>query len=303
MRKPWAKFPFGRKKEIPAGLYIKCEGCGEMVFKKQVEEKLRVCPACNYHFRLSARQRIDFTLDQGSFQECDADMTSGNPLEFTDLKTYPDRLKEHQERSGLKEAALIGHGRLEGKPIIFGVIDFAFLAGSMGSVVGEKITRAIEMAIEERKPLVIVSGGGGGARMMEGVFSLAQMSKTSAALARLDDADGLYISVMTDPTMGGIAASFASLGDVIIAEPGALLGFSGPRTMWHAVKMKLPEGFQTSEFLLEHGFLDMVVNRSDLKPTLSRLLDYLPVNAAPESPGQPDQAQASSAQSKNSHRK
>lgn len=275
---PWKKLSFRRKRDIPAGLYLKCEGCAEMVFRKSVEEKLWVCPECNYHCRISANKRIEYTLDEGSFQECCADMTSADPLEFVDRKPYPQRLKEYQEKTGLKDAALVGRGTIEGKPVIFGVIDFAFLAGCMGSVVGEKITRAIEMTTEEKKPLVIVSGGGGGARMQEGVFSLAQMTKTSSALAQLDDAGGLFISVLSNPTMGGIAASFASLGDVVIAEPKARIGFSGPRTMWHAIKMKLPEGFQTSEFLLEHGFLDMVVDRIDLKPTISSLIDYLAPN-------------------------
>ncbi len=279
MPRPWKKFPFGRKRDIPAGLYLKCEDCGEMVFRKTVEERLWVCPECDYHFRISARKRIEYALDEGSFQECFADMNSEDPLEFVDQKPYPERIETYQDRTGLKSAALVGPAVIDGRPVIFGVIDFDFMGGSMGSVVGEKVTRAVELAMEEEKPLVIVSGGGGGARMQEGVFSLAQMTKTSAALAQLDDAGGLFISVLTNPTMGGVAASFASLGDVVIAEPRALIGFSGPRTMWHAIKMKLPEGFQTSEFLLEHGFLDMVVDRGNLKPTVSNLIDYLAPNS------------------------
>jgi acetyl-CoA carboxylase carboxyl transferase subunit beta len=233
-----------------------------------------VCPECNYHFTLSGEDRIKLMLDEGTFREVYGDMTSADPLEFRDKKTYVERLATEQKKTGLREAATIGTGRMSGHEIVFGLTDSRFIMGSMGSVVGEKITRAVELAMELKRPLVIVSGSGGGARMHEGVLSLAQMAKTSAAIARLDDARGLFISVLTNPTMGGVAASFASLGDVVIAEPKALIGFAGPRTIWHTLKIELPEGFQSSEFLLEHGFIDMIVNRADLKKQIVSVLDY-----------------------------
>ena len=271
---PWDGFSLRRKKEMPQGLFMKCPGCEKMVYRKTVAERLQVCPECNYHYTLGAPERIQLLLDEGSFQELWADMTSADPLHFMDKKSYVDRLAAEQQKTGMREAAVCGTAKMSGHDLVFCVTDSRFIMGSMASVVGEKITRAIELATESRRPIVIVSGSGGGARMHEGVLSLAQMAKTSAALARLDDAHGLFVSVLTNPTMGGVAASFASLGDVIIAEPKALIGFAGPRTIWHTLKIELPDGFQSSEFLLEHGFIDMIVNRGDLKKQIVRVLDY-----------------------------
>jgi acetyl-CoA carboxylase carboxyl transferase subunit beta len=272
---PWKGFSLRRKRGMPDGLWVRCEGCQETVYRKTVEQKLMVCPECNWHFRLSARDRIAITLDEDSFEECFADMAPANPLGFADRKTYEERLAEEQAKTGLKDAAVVGRGTLRGAPVILAVTDANFIMGSMASVVGEKLARAAEMAAEKRLPLISISGSGGGARMMEGVYSLAQMSKTSAAIARLHDEGGLYISVMTNPTMGGVAASFASLGDIILAEPGALVGFSGPRVIWQTIKIELPKGFQRAEFMLEHGFIDMIVDREDMRDTLHRLLSYL----------------------------
>jgi len=274
----WDGFSLRRKKEMPQGLFIKCPDCENMVYRKTVAERLQVCPECNYHFTLSADERIKLLLDEGTFREIYADMTSADPLDFSDRKTYGERLAAEQKKTGLREAAIIGTGKMGTHDIIFGLTDSRFIMGSMGSVVGEKVTRAIELAIETKKPLVVVSGSGGGARMHEGVLSLSQMAKTSAALARLDDAGGLFISVLTNPTMGGVAASFASLGDVVIAEPKALIGFAGPRTIWHTLKIELPEGFQSSEFLLEHGFIDMIVGRAELRNEIVHILDYFDLN-------------------------
>lgn len=285
----WDGFSLRRKKEMPQGLFIKCPGCENMVYRKTVAERLQVCPECNYHFTLSADERIKLLLDEGSFAEFHGDMTSADPLHFAARKTYPEKLASEQRKTGLREAAIAGAGRMNGHEIILALTDSRFIMGSMGSVVGEKITRAIELATDTKRPLVIVSGSGGGARMHEGVLSLSQMAKTSAALARLDDAGGLFISVLTNPTMGGVAASFASLGDVIIAEPKALIGFAGPRTIWHTLKIELPEGFQTSEFFLEHGFIDMVVNRGELKKEIVHVLDYFNWN---EKAAPPDEAEA-----------
>jgi acetyl-CoA carboxylase carboxyl transferase subunit beta len=217
-------------------------------------------------------------LDEGTFEEAYGDMTSADPLEFTDTKSYVERLRAEQKKTGLREAAIVGTAKMGGHAIVYGMTDSRFIMGSMGSVVGEKITRAIELGVKLRRPVVIVSGSGGGARMHEGVLSLAQMAKTSAAIGRLDEAGGLFISILTNPTMGGVAASFASLGDVVIAEPKALIGFAGPRTIWHTLKIELPEGFQSSEFLLEHGFLDIIASRLELKETVVRVLDYFDVH-------------------------
>ena len=269
------RFRFRRKKDMPDGLWMKCQGCNQLIFKKIVEEHLNICPECNFHFTIPAQQRIELLLDAGSFQERYADMTSIDPLGFKDRITYPERLHAEQEKTGLKEAALVGTGKIEDRQIMFGVTDFNFLAGSMGSVMGEKITRIAEEANEEGFPLVIVSGSGGGARMQEGALSLTQMAKTSAAIARFHDAGGVYISILTNPCMAGAMASFASLGDVIIAEPKALIGFTGPRVIRQTIRIELPEGFQRSEFLLEHGLIDIIVNRKDLKKEVARLLNYL----------------------------
>lgn len=275
-----------RKGVITDGLWIRCEACKRLVYKKAMEERLNVCPECNHHFRIPARRRIEMTLDEGSFEELWADMQPADPLEFTDRISYRERVAAEQKKTGLKEAALVGLGRIDGKEVVFGVTDSNFIMGSMGSVMGEKIARAAEKAAEERLPLIIVSGSGGGARMQEGMFSLMQMAKTSAAISRLHDSGGTFISILTDPTMGGVMASYASQGDIIIAEPGALIGFAGPRVIQQTIKKTLPPGFQSAEFLLEHGFIDMIVSRQDMKRELSRIIDYLdgPVirNAAKE---------------------
>ena len=264
-----------RKTQVPEGLWTRCEDCGKIIYHKALEENAKVCPKCHYHFTLGAWERISLLLDKDSFQEFDAGLLTQDPLKFKGPKAYPDKLKEEQQKTGLKEAAVTGEGRIEDKPVIFGVTDPRFIMGSMGSVVGEKLTRAIERSIEKRFPLVIVSGSGGGARMYEGMFSLMQMAKTSAALAR-HNAEGLgYISILTNPTMAGVMASFASLGDIIIAEPKALIGFTGPRVIEQTIRQKLPDGFQTAEFLLQHGLIDRIVHRKDLKATVARLLDYL----------------------------
>ena len=264
-----------RKKEIPDGLWTKCEGCSEVLYNKTLEENFRVCPKCDYYFILGAYERINLLLDRDTFQEHDKEMISCDPLDFKGPKTYKDKLMEAQQATGLKEAAVTGQGSLENKKIVIGVTDSRFIMGSMGSVVGEKITRAIEFATKNKLPLIIVSGSGGGARMYEGMFSLMQMSKTSAALARHHQGKLIFISVLTNPTMAGVMASFAGLGDVIIAEPKALIGFTGPRVIEQTIKQKLPAGFQSSEFLLEHGLIDMIVERKSLKTTLSQLIDYL----------------------------
>ena len=262
------------KKEIPSGLWTKCEDCAEAVYNKTLEEQHKVCPKCGYHFSLTAPERIKLLLDEGAFDEWDAGLCSQDPLEFQGPKSYPDKLKEDQAACGLTDACLTGTGLLNGHRIAIAVTDSRFMMGSMGSVVGEKITRAIERATATGLPVIIVSGSGGGARMQEGMFSLMQMAKTSMALAKLQESGGVFISVLTNPTMAGVLASFASLGDVIVAEPRALIGFTGPRVIEQTLRQKLPEGFQRSEFLLEHGLLDTVVPRKELKSTLAQLLAF-----------------------------
>jgi len=263
-----------KKKNIPDGLWTKCEGCSEVLYNKTIEENLKVCPKCNYHFSLGAYERIDVLLDKDTFQEFDKDMISCDPLDFKGPKTYVEKLASDQQLTGLKDAAVTGEGVIDNKKIIIAVTDSRFIMGSMGSVVGEKITRATETATKNKLPLIIISGSGGGARMYEGMFSLMQMSKTSAALAYHHQEKLLFISVLTNPTMAGVMASFAGLGDIIIAEPKALIGFTGPRVIEQTIRQKLPAGFQRSEFLLEHGLIDMIVYRKNLKATLSQLLDY-----------------------------
>jgi len=263
-----------RKRGVPEGLWICCDGCKSTVFRKRVDEGLGVCPECDYHFYVSAENRIKQLLDEESFEEWFAELRSLDPLQFVDRKAYAKRLIEEQARTGLREACIVGRGYMRGRPLVFGLTDSAFIMGSMGSVVGEKLTRAIERATEMHLPLVIVSGSGGGARMHEGILSLMQMGKVSAALARYHEAGGLFISVLTNPTMGGVAASFASLGDVILAEPKALIGFAGPRVVRETIKIELPEGFQTSEFMLKHGFVDRIVHRRDLSKEIARIIDY-----------------------------
>jgi len=264
-----------KKKDIPDGLWTKCEECSEVLYNKTLDENLKVCPKCNYHFTLGAYERIATLLDEGTFEEFDKDMDSRDPLLFKGPKTYKEKLSQDQKSTGMRDAAITGSGALEGKKIIVAVTDSRFIMGSMGSVVGEKITRAIEAATKNKQPVVIVSGSGGGARMYEGMFSLMQMSKTCAALSYHNRQGLPYISVLTNPTMAGVMASFAGVGDVIIAEPKALIGFTGPRVIEQTIRQKLPPGFQRSEFLLEHGLIDMIVHRKNLKNTVSQLLDYL----------------------------
>lgn len=263
-----------KKRDIPEDLWMRCEECNELVYKKKLEENLGVCPKCNYHFTLGAYERVKLLVDDGTFKEMDAGMESLDPIGFEGPKTYKEKLKKDQELTKLRDAVVTGEGKLDGRNVVIGVTDSRFIMGSMGSVVGEKLTRAIERAIEKKWPLVIVSGSGGGARMYEGMYSLMQMAKTSAALSRLGRAGGLFISILTNPTMAGIMASFASLGDFIIAEPKALIGFTGPRVIEQTIRQKLPPGFQRSEFLLSHGLIDMIVHRKSMKETLSRLLGY-----------------------------
>ena len=262
-----------RKEGIPEGLWMRCPECGDMLFRKVVEEALWVCPACQYHFRISARQRIEQLVDPGSFEEMFGDIEPADPLKFVDKKAYRDRLKAEQLKTGNRDAVVCGKGFIKGRPMMMAVMDPTFMMGSMGSVVGEKITRTIEAAADEQMPLLIVSCSGG-ARMQESTLSLMQMAKTTAALAKLDEAGGLFISLLADPTTGGVTASFAMLGDFIVAEPKALIGFAGPRTIWNTIKVELPEGFQRSEFLEEHGFIDFVVHRKDLRSEIARLVDY-----------------------------
>jgi acetyl-CoA carboxylase carboxyl transferase subunit beta len=262
------------KRGVPEGLWKRCPGCQATIFRKEAEKRLGVCPECDYHWYVPARQRVDQVLDTGTFEEWDADLETADPLHFVDKVPYPQKIKDEQIRTGLREAAVVGTGMIRGRRVAFGVTDSAFIMGSMGSVVGEKLTRTIERATAEQLPLIIISGSGGGARMHEGILSLMQMAKVSAALARLDSAGGLFISVLTNPTMGGVAASFASLGDVVFAEPRALIGFAGPRTIKATIRIELPKGFQTSEFLLEHGFIDRIVSRKDLQSELARTIDF-----------------------------
>ncbi|MDO8131418.1 MAG: acetyl-CoA carboxylase, carboxyltransferase subunit beta [Candidatus Brocadiales bacterium] len=260
---------------MPDGLWMRCDGCKNLVYKKNVEERMHVCPECNYHFRIFSRDRLNLLLDENSLEEMWANMQSCDPLNFKDRVTYPERVASEQEKTGLKEAAIVGKGKINGKEVMIGITDPSFIMGSMGSVVGEKITRITEKASELKLPLILISGSGGGARMHEGVFSLMQMAKTSAAIAKFREAGGLYISILTDPSLGGVMASFASQADIIIAEPKALIGFAGPRVIQETIKRTLPSGFQTAEFLLEHGFLDMIVHRQDMRKEISRLIDYL----------------------------
>ena len=263
-----------KKKEIPDGLWTKCEGCSETLYNKTLDDNFKVCPKCNYHFSLTAHERINLLFDKDTFSEFDSEMFSVDPLDFKGPKTYKEKLKQDQELTGLKDAVISGEGKINGKKAVLAVTDSRFIMGSMGSVVGEKITRAIEYATKNKLPVIIVSGSGGGARMYEGMYSLMQMAKTCAALSYHRKANLPYISVLTNPTMAGIMASFASVGDIIMAEPKALIGFTGPRVIEQTIRQKLPAGFQRSEFLLEHGLIDMIVHRKEMKNILSQLLDY-----------------------------
>ncbi|MAX21054.1 MAG: acetyl-CoA carboxylase carboxyl transferase subunit beta [Planctomycetaceae bacterium] len=263
------------KRGVPEGLFVKCPDCRETIYKKTADELLGICPVCGYHFYVSGQERIRQVLDEGTFEEWDAELMPTDPLEFKDRKSYADRLVAEQKRTGLSDAALTGCGMIRARRVAIGVTDSAFIMGSMGSVVGERLTRLIERATEQNLPLIIISGSGGGARMHEGILSLMQMAKVSAALARYDQEGGFFISVLTNPTMGGVAASFAALGDVCFAEPKALIGFAGPRTIKATIRIELPEGFQTSEFLLEHGYVDRIVSRGKLKSEIARTIDYV----------------------------
>jgi acetyl-CoA carboxylase carboxyl transferase subunit beta len=272
------KFPFSRRRSGPSDAWTKCPGCEQQVFNKQLERNLRVCPTCGHHFRMSVGERIDLLLDEGSFEERDAGLESLDPLGFFDQKPYPERLEAARIKTGLTEAAVWGIGRIDGQRVAIGLFDFRFMGGSMGSVVGEKVARCLEAALTERIAAIVLSASGG-ARMQEGTLSLLQLAKTTAPLTRLDAAGVPFISILTDPTTGGVLASFASLGDVILAEPKALIGFAGARVASGTVGEELPDGFQTAEFLLQHGLLDAVVPRAELRSRLSRLLRLLP--AAP----------------------
>lgn len=271
--KPTEAPPSEERRVKTEGLWIKCEGCRSIIWKKDLEANWEVCPKCERHFRLSAKRRLDMLFDDAKWTERDAELASKDPLSFVDVKPYAQRLREAQDKLGINDAVLTADGQLNGRQIICCSMEFAFAGGSMGAVVGEKVTRAAERSAERRIPLIIVSCSGG-ARMQEGVVSLMQLAKVSAALARLDEARVPYISILTDPTTGGVTASFAMLGDLNIAEPGALIGFAGPRVIEQTIRQKLPEGFQRAEFLLEHGFLDAIVPRKELKNYIGQALDF-----------------------------
>ena len=262
------------KRGVPEGLWVRCPGCKASLFRKEMENKFNICPECDYHFYIPTKERIDQLLDEDSFEEWFRDLRTCDPLGFKDRIPYKERILSEQAKTSLLDAAAVGRGFIRGRPVVVGITDFAFMAGSMGSVVGEKLCRAAEEATRLKLPLIFVSGSGGGARMQEGILSLMQMAKVSAALGRHHQAGCLYISVLTNPTMGGVAASFAFQGDIIIAEPGALIGFAGKRTIWNTVRLELPEGFQTSEFLMQHGFVDRIVHRKDMRTEVATMVDY-----------------------------
>ena len=264
----------GKKTVRTEGLWVKCENCRQIIWKKDLEENLNVCPKCEKHFRIDARTRLALLMDENQYETFDGNLSSTDPLKFVDLKPYSSRLRQAQKDTGLKDAVINAQGKLLGRPVVASVMEYSFIGGSMGAVVGEMITRAVERSLDSKTPLIIVSASGG-ARMMEGVVSLMQLAKISAALARLDKAKVPFISVLTDPTTGGVTASFAMLGDLNVAEPGALIGFAGPRVIEQTIRQKLPAGFQRSEFLLAHGMLDAVVHRKELKPYIARALDFM----------------------------
>jgi acetyl-CoA carboxylase carboxyl transferase subunit beta len=265
--------PVEERRVRTEGMWTKCGACRAIIWKKDLQANWEVCPKCEHHFRLGSRKRLELLLDDELYTEMDAELASSDPLHFTDTKPYAQRLKDAQQKLGMKDAILTAEGRLNGRPVICCSMEFGFIGGSMGAVVGEKVARAIDRALERKIPLIIVSCSGG-ARMMEGVVSLMQLAKVSAGLARFDEAGLPFISILTDPTTGGVTASYAMLGDLNIAEPGALIGFAGPRVIEQTIRQKLPEGFQTAEFLLEHGFLDAVVPRKELKPYISQALNF-----------------------------
>ena len=268
------KEPREKRSKVPEGLWVKCDSCREILYNKELARNFKICTQCGYHFRLSAPERLAMLFDDGKYVEQDGDLRSVDPLKFRDSKRYRDRIKSAEENVGGSEAVLVGSGTVGGVPVLIAAMEFFFMGGSMGSVVGEKVTRAAERAVSERKPLIIVSTSGG-ARMQEGILSLMQMAKISAALARLAESRIPFISVMSDPTTGGVTASYAMLGDLNVAEPNALIGFAGPRVIEQTIRQTLPEGFQRSEFLLEHGMLDFIVDRSEMKDTLVRCLELL----------------------------
>lgn len=261
-----------KKGKIPEGLWVKCDGCREIIYRKEIEKNLKICPKCNYHFRISARERLKLLVDDGTFVEMDENITSADPIHFKDVVSYKDRLKEYQKKTGLKEAVISGDAIIKGYAASLVLMDFSFMGGSMGSVVGEKISRAAERSIENKHPFVSIASSGG-ARMQEGIFSLMQMAKVSAVIGRMKDNAILYVSILCDPTFGGVTASFATLGDIIIAEPKSLIGFAGPRVVEQTIKQPLPENFQRADFLLEHGLIDMVVDRKNMRETLSKLFE------------------------------
>jgi len=282
-RKPIASSTAEKPSRVPEGLWIKCPGCTQLIYKKDLDESLNVCPKCAHHFRISAAERLRALFDDGQYTEHFPNLISLDPLQFTDTKPYRQRLQHTISSTGLKDAIIVATGKLDRLDVVIAAMEYSFIGGSMGVVVGEKIARAVEMALERRQPVIVISCSGG-ARMMEGALSLMQMAKVSAALARLDRAKLPFISVLTDPTTGGVTASFAMLGDLNIAEPKALIGFAGPRVIEQTIKQKLPEGFQRSEFLVEHGMLDLVVDRRDMKATLSRALRFMRAEPAAMTP-------------------
>jgi acetyl-CoA carboxylase carboxyl transferase subunit beta len=283
-RKPIASSTVENPSRVPEGLWTKCPDCAQLIYKNDLEEHLNVCPKCAHHFRIGAQERLAALFDDGDFTEHFPDLTSNDPLTFTDTKPYRERLQKTIEATGLNDSVIVATGKLDGLPVVIAAMEYTFIGGSMGVVAGEKLTRAIEIALERRQPAIIVSCSGG-ARMMEGALSLMQMAKVSAALARLDRARLPYVSVLTDPTTGGVTASFAMLGDVNIAEPKALIGFAGPRVIEQTIRQKLPEGFQRSEFLLEHGMIDLIVDRRDMRATISKVLRFMGAELATETSG------------------
>jgi acetyl-CoA carboxylase carboxyl transferase subunit beta len=279
-RKPIASSVAEKPSRVPEGLWVKCPGCSQLIYNKDLEQNVNVCPKCAHHFRISAAERLKSLFDEGRYAEHFPNLISTDPLQFTDTKPYRDRLDKTIDSSGLKDAVIVATGTLDDLPVVIAAMEYSFIGGSMGVVVGEKITRAIELAHDRRQPAIVISCSGG-ARMMEGALSLMQMAKVSAALARLDRARLPFISVLTDPTTGGVTASFAMLGDLNVAEPKALIGFAGPRVIEQTIRQKLPEGFQRSEFLVEHGMIDLVVDRRDMKATLARALRFMRATPAP----------------------
>ena len=294
-RTPIASSTAEKPSRVPEGLWVKCPGCTQLIYNKDLEESLHVCPKCSHHFRISAGDRLKSLFDRGQYTEHFPDLYSNDPLTFTDTKPYRDRLQKTTVATGLKDAIIVGTGTLDSLPVVIAAMEYSCIGGSMGVVVGEKLTRAVEIAVDRRQPAIIISCSGG-ARMMEGALSLMQMAKVSAALARLDRARLPFISVLTDPTTGGVTASFAMLGDLNIAEPKALIGFAGPRVIEQTIRQKLPDGFQRSEFLIEHGMLDLVVDRRDMKTTIARALRFMRAEAASAGTVEPRQVALAAAE-------